>query len=255
MSSVKYIALAPFLKGCPSVRSLGIRPSMGDYTEEERERMRSADRILFPTQRFVLVFKAIGKPTFPSPASYLVRRSRLHQQVFFKVLGIPHGKTRIYYGARQKRRMMEDFHLPVDVLAPEATPASVHRVLDWERARAVAERYNPVIVRQAVPLRDCIRLTSVRFACVWATRGRIQGAQFIPHEFLSTRDPFIATPVSDTETLTRHAGIDDIAVDWGLSDEGWHVLQLARPPLRLGIPGPSLSRHDHIAALIAEGRF
>lgn len=253
MSTTRKIALAPFLSACPHVRTLGIRPGMGDYTEEERECMRLAERIFFPTPRFVSVFKAIGKATFPSPTAYLVRRSRLHQQVLFKVMGVPHGRTRIYFGARQKRKLQEDFRLPVEIMAAAAIPGRAHTVSDWASARALAASYNPVIVRQSAPGRDCIRLTSVQFTCLGAAQGHCVDGGFTPHQPLPLEETCVAKLVTDTEALARRAGIDDIAVDWGLFEDGWHILQLASPPLRIETPGPTISRHEHVAGLIATG--
>lgn len=247
------IALAPFLKGCPPVRTLGIRPAMADYTEEERRLMREADRIFFPSARFVTVLQAIDKPTFPSAASYLYRRSRMHQQTLLKVLRAPHGKTRIYFGARQKERIREEFHLPVEVMAPVTHPGKVHYAEDWLAVMEYAALYNPVIVREARPITDCIQITSVQFACVGAARGvYAQGAVAIIAP-LDAHDPALSCLVSQTEWLTRTAGLDDIALEWGLIDGLWQILQIARPPLHIESPGHTLHRHDYICTLIESG--
>lgn len=249
----RHIALAPFLSACPPVRTLGIRPAMGDYTEEERRLMREADRIFFPSARFITVFQAIDKPTFPSAASYLYRRSRLHQQILLKFLRAPHRRTRIYFGARQKARMLEEFRLPVEVMAPSTHPGRVHLAKDWTSALTHAAMYNPVLVREARPIADCIRLTCVRFTCIGAARGVYANGTVERVAALAPSDPTLSELVSQTERFTLTAGLDDIALDWGLIDGLWLILQIARPPLHIETPGHTLHRHDHICALIEAG--
>ncbi|MHC1745147.1 MAG: hypothetical protein AB9873_19250 [Syntrophobacteraceae bacterium] len=247
------IALAPFLGSCPPVLTLGIRPSMGDYTETERALIRQAARIFFPSARFFTVFQAIDKPTFPSAASYLYRRSRLHQQILFKVLAMPHPKTRIYFGTRQKERIRDEFRLPVEVMAPDLLPGRAHYADDWRRALEYAAWYNPVIVREARTVADCVRLTSVQFTCIGAARGAYAQGGMAPIAPMTLHDPLLSELISETERLALAVGLDDIAIDWGLIDDTWQLLQFARPPLRIDTPGHTLHRHDYICSLIEKG--
>jgi hypothetical protein len=247
------IALAAFLRSCPSVLTLGIRPTMGDYSEEERTLMRQADKVFFPSVRFAPIFQAIEKPTFPTPATYLYRRSRLHQQLLFKYLGIPHGKTRIYFGRRQKDRMRLELRLPVEIMGPQALPGTIRLATDWDGATRYAEAINPAIVREAPSLRGCVRLTFVRFGCIGAQSGALEDGRFTMLEPLALNDPSLSTLIVDSQDVARSAGLDDIAFDWGLADDGWRLLQMACPPLRIETPGHTLCRHDYICELIERG--
>jgi hypothetical protein len=247
------IALGPFLRSCPSVRTLGIRATMGDYTEDERELMRRTEKIFFPSARFVTIFQAIEKPTFPSPPTYLYRRSRLHQQILFKYLGIPHGRTRIYFGRRQKDRMRSELRLPLEIMGPGALTGAVRHATDWAVATRCAAAINPAIVRETPSLQGCMRLTCVQFGCMGAARGTYGDGAITLLEPLALDDPSLSTLIRDTEHIARSAGLDDISFDWGLADGGWQLLQIVRPPLRIETPGHTLCRHDYICELIEKG--
>src|SRR5208337_3134446 len=57
----KLVAIAPFLRSCPQLVTLGIRPSMGDYTTRQRGMLLSASQIFFPTPRFVRILQGREK--------------------------------------------------------------------------------------------------------------------------------------------------------------------------------------------------
>ena len=93
----KLVAIAPFLRSCPHLITLGVRASMGEYTPCQRRMLLSASQILFPTPRFVGILQAAGKKTFPSALAYSVRKSRLIQEVLFQFLKCPHPLTASNY--------------------------------------------------------------------------------------------------------------------------------------------------------------
>ena len=63
MSRIR-VAIGEQLKTCPQVITLGLRPQMADYTEQERRLLRTADMIFYPTDRYVDFFATLGKQTF-----------------------------------------------------------------------------------------------------------------------------------------------------------------------------------------------
>jgi hypothetical protein len=87
------VALAPFLRECAGVITLGIRAAMSDYSQKERDLLLHAERIFFPTPRFSMLFKALEKSTFPSATTYGYQRSRVIQQLLTESLGLAHPRT------------------------------------------------------------------------------------------------------------------------------------------------------------------
>ena len=60
------VALEGHLRMCRNVLTLGVRTNFNDYGEHERELIRSADKIYYPSTFYADLFDAMGKPTFPS---------------------------------------------------------------------------------------------------------------------------------------------------------------------------------------------
>ena len=97
------VAIGEQLKRCPHVITLGVRAQMADYTRGERELLLAAETVFYPTARFVDLFATLGKQTFPSSNCYRLAGNMLKQTALLRLLNVPHPRTRVYYGQKQKR--------------------------------------------------------------------------------------------------------------------------------------------------------
>jgi ribosomal protein S6--L-glutamate ligase len=109
----KPVALGRQLRHCPFVRTLGVRINFQDYTAEEQHRIFAAERIYFPTFLYVEALSAAGKSTFPSVECHRLLGDKIKQTQVFQLAGVPVPRTRIYFGRRQARTILEDFGLPM----------------------------------------------------------------------------------------------------------------------------------------------
>ncbi|MEM5788820.1 MAG: hypothetical protein AAGU11_16030, partial [Syntrophobacteraceae bacterium] len=158
------IAIAPFLKGCPGVVTLGVRASIGDYSLSERKLLASAARVLFPTRRYARLFEAAGKMTFPGSLTYGIRKSRLLEETLLSYSGFPHPVTRFYFG-RRKAAIPEDVRFPLLAMGPlKADPAE--RVESAQRLAELAEQFNPLIIQEYIPFETQVALVFVDYALV-----------------------------------------------------------------------------------------
>ena len=112
LSMKKAIALEARLKRCRNVLTLGARPNFSDYTAEEAELIRKAEKIYYPTTFYADLFDAARIPTFPSYHTYKCVQDKIKQTALFELLEIPHPRTRVLYGKRQKQRIPEYFPFP-----------------------------------------------------------------------------------------------------------------------------------------------
>ncbi len=109
----KAIALEARLKGCQNVMTLGVRPNFSDYNIKEAELIRNAKKIYYPTTFYADLFDAMGKKTFPSYHTYKCVQDKIKQTALFNLLKVPHPKTRVFYGKRQKKTITDHFRFPL----------------------------------------------------------------------------------------------------------------------------------------------
>ena len=254
----KLVAIAPFLRSCPQLVTLGIRPSMGDYTTRQRGMLLSASQIFFPTPRFVRILQAAGKKTFPSAFAYSVQKSRLIQEVSFQFLKCPHPFTRIYYG-RQKSSIVEDFSFQFRAMGPKMV-GFTRLVSNADDLRALSEIYNPLIIQEVLDFAECFRLVFVNYKCAGIIKSVSSGAQSGVDSRAISPNPrlehgiglecFSREIVSCLEKLLRSLQLNDIAAQIGTTRRGWRLIELARPPLSWPTPEGVSNRHRLISRLI-----
>ncbi|MGE5257912.1 MAG: ATP-grasp domain-containing protein [Hyphomicrobiales bacterium] len=119
--SRKVVALEGRLRRCRNVVTLGVRPNFCDYGPEERDMIRTAETVYYPTVFYADLFNAAGKNTFPSYHTYKCVQDKIKQTALFELLGIPHPRTRVFYGNRQKAKICDFFQFPFIAKIPRGS--------------------------------------------------------------------------------------------------------------------------------------
>jgi hypothetical protein len=226
---------------------------MNDYTEDEIAILRNAHRVFFPTIRFVDVFESLGIATFPNSTTYHYQRSRIFQQLLLDYLDWPHPRTRIYFG-NQKRYILEDFQFPLYASGPKISQGSYNLVQNIECLREHAQRYNPIIIQEAVEWTERLRLVYVQYECLGAWHlacGHPEHGVFQPLPLEASHT--VKYIVGLTHRLLQLAQLDDILVEWGNDKGNWKFIQMQSPPSHLKTAKGIIERHDHICNLIQSG--
>lgn len=250
------VALGPFLSHCPSVTTLGIRPTFAEYSTEERALLRSARIVFFPSPRHARVLHAAGIPTFPGLSTYIHRASRLHHLLLIKTTGYPVPRTRFYYGKHRSSAILRDFSLPLLILPPANNPAQ--RVLKIFTPQDFANhclQWNPLIVQESISWEKRLALVCTNFEIVGASCKDGPREHLDPLKISRGEDRRFRDPVRQTRELLEAAGLDDICVEWGFGNNSWHVLALNRPPVRWSAPGGIIHRFALIGDQIASGKL
>ena len=232
------VSLAPFLKNCPDVVTLGIRPSMADYTPGERELLRQSHRIFFPTLRYASLLEAAGLPIFPSASTYRIRRSRLLQCLLASMLDVPQPRFRIAYGLRQKSGTLDEFAFPFGAMGPmnhSGTECVIRDVCEYEK---IAARFNPLIVREIVPWERRAAFICINGQCAGVLEEQ-KVASSLPESLFSLN-----------HRIVEEAHLDDILLEWGFGDGRWQLTGMKPPPLRWPSPSGGIHHYGYICDLI-----
>jgi ribosomal protein S6--L-glutamate ligase len=123
--SRQVLALEARLRSCRNVRTLGVRPNFLDYSLKEAESIRCAPKIYYPTAFYADLFDALGKPTFPSYHTYKCVQDKIKQTALLQIARLPHPRTRVFYGKRQKEKIKGYFCYPF--IAKEARGSAMGR--------------------------------------------------------------------------------------------------------------------------------
>jgi ribosomal protein S6--L-glutamate ligase len=115
------IALEKRLRECPQVITLGVRPNFDDYDDHAQTLIRNASKIYYPSAFYAELLDAMGKATFPSYHTYKFAQDKIKQTALFKLAGIPHPRTRVFYGPRQKSRITHYFEFPFIAKIPRGS--------------------------------------------------------------------------------------------------------------------------------------
>ena len=108
----KVIALEARLRDCKNVITLGVLPNFSDYSTRDAKRIKDAAKIYYPSTFYADLFNSMGKMTFPSYNTYKCVQDKIKQTALFNLLDIPHPKTRVFYGNRQKNAILDYFEFP-----------------------------------------------------------------------------------------------------------------------------------------------
>ena len=250
------VALAPFLRSCTEIVTLGVRATIDDYSAEERNLMRSAARVFFPTPRFAYLFNALQIPTFPGYYTYRLQRFRVLQQLLFACGEIPHPATRIYFGRRQKALISKAFPFPLVAMGPQVTLDKQQLVDNPVALEASCHAYNPIIIQEAVEWQALLRILWVHADCVGALKRDSSQGSDASYEPVPIDHPELGAVIEMMRAFARKANLDDIVVEWGYAGGRWQVLEMGRPPVRWPLPdGKIVNRHHYLCELVKTERI
>ncbi len=115
------IALESRLRNCRNVLTLGVKPNFEDYSPENAELIHRASIIYYPSLFYADLFASMGKKTFPGYHNYMCVQDKIKQTALFKLLKIPHPKTRVFYGRHQQKSITDFFSFPFIAKVPRGS--------------------------------------------------------------------------------------------------------------------------------------
>jgi ribosomal protein S6--L-glutamate ligase len=252
------IALEGRLKGCRNVTTLGVRTNFSDYTPPEQELIRGARKIYYPTTFYAELFDAVGKRTFPSYHTYKCTQDKIKQSALFDLLDIPHPRTRVFYGKRQKKTIRDHFTYPFIAKIPRgsAMGRGVYLIKSDEDLRHYLSESHPAYIQEYIPLDRDIRVVIIGSQLAHAY-WRINP----PHDFRSNvavggrigLDPVPAAARSLALRTATNCGWDDVGIDICECDGRFVVLEANMKYGKEGFRAAGIDYTDLMERLIENG--
>ena len=204
---------------------------MADYTEQERRLLRTADMIFYPTDRYVDFFATLGKQTFPSVNCYRLRGNRLKHTALLRLLNVTHPRTRVYYGHKQKRKILKEFAFPF--VAKKARGAADgkqvflinnRKQLDWYN-----EHFNPALIQEYVVPEKELRVVVLNCQTTFGygrnvIRGDSKDSSI--HQGTWKAGDVDSEGVELARIIARDADLSDVTVNMAFDGSRYWVLEL-----------------------------
>jgi ribosomal protein S6--L-glutamate ligase len=252
------VALERRLRRCPLVQSLGVRPNFYDYNASERALIDGAQKIYYPSRFYAELFDTVGKKTFPSYHTYKYAQDKIKQTALFNLTGIQHPRTHVFYGERQKSRIMEMFNFPF--IAKIARGSALGQGVFLIRSHSDLMRYylmpGPAYIQEYLPIERDIRVVVVGQKAVHAywripARGDHRanlGAGAIV-DISAVPDQAIDLAVE----TARRCRWDDVGIDICRYKERYYVLEGNMKYGTLGFQQAGIDYEQLMADLIRQG--
>ncbi len=224
------IALEGRLRHCRNVSTLGVRTNFGDYSPEERGRILAADTIYYPSTFYADLFNAIGKNTFPSYHTYKCVQDKIKQTALFELLGIPHPRTRVFYGKHRQAeiRAMFDFPFVAKIARGSAMGRGVYLVRTDADLEAYCRIATVAYIQEYLPIDRDMRVVVIGQRIAHAYWRIAAEGEFRSNVALGGRVSLEPVPEA-VRTLALHTacacGWNDVGIDVCRHEGACYVLE------------------------------
>lgn len=228
--SAPLVALEARLRHCEQIVTLGVRPNFSDYTTEQQALIRQADKIYYPSSFYADLLDTLGKKTFPSYQTYKFAQDKIKQTALFQMGGIPHPRTYIFYGSRQKKDILSTFNLPLIAKVPRGS--ALGRGVFLIETQAALDHYcqmdSPAYIQEYLPIDRDIRVIVIGGRAVNAYWRIASPGEYRANVALGGTISFSDIPpkaLALAEDTAKWCGWDDVGIDICFCRGGYYVLE------------------------------
>lgn len=226
----RVVALESRLRNCRNVVTLGVRTNFSEYPPEDQDAIRKAAIIYYPTTFYADLFDSVGKQTFPSYHTYKCVQDKIKQTALFDLLGIPHPRTRVFYGERQKQTIADHFKFPfvAKTARGSARGRGVFMIRDQEALEQYCERHSVAYIQDYLPIDRDMRIVVIGARIVHAYWRLAPDADFRSNVSLGAKICLDAVPEAALQLAARTAracGWNDVGIDVCRHNGEFYVLE------------------------------
>lgn len=255
----KPIVIGARLRRYPQFTTLGPRPNLDDYPPEHLELIRRAEVVYYPTEALAPQLAAMGKRLFPSLACHLLEGDKIKQTTLFKLLGLPHPRTRVFYG-NQRGEILDHFAFPF--VAKKARASSrgrgVHLIENQAQLTAYLAENKVAYIQERLPISRDLRVVVIGFQPVCAYWRLPPPGEWRSNVAQGATVDFTGVPPLAVElavAAAKAADLDEVGLDLAVVDGQPLLLEFN---VKYGRQGPGqmgLDVVDYVAQGILAGRL
>lgn len=254
------IALESRLRACRNVHTLGVKPNFSDYPATHRALIRAAQKVYYPSSFYIDLFDAMGKSTFPSYHNYKCAQDKIKQTALFHLVQIPHPRTRVFYGKRQKSKITTYFSYPFIAKIPRgsAMGRGVFLIRNRRDLQTYCNLTQTAYIQEYLPVDRDVRVTVIGRNAAHAYWRIAAAGEFRSNLALGGRVHLDNVPRAAIELAVetaRRCGFNDVGIDVCFHDDRPYVLEANMKYGRQGFRQAGLDYHRLMEQLIANGQI
>ncbi|OGR36938.1 MAG: alpha-L-glutamate ligase, partial [Desulfobacula sp. RIFOXYB2_FULL_45_6] len=216
--------------------------------------------IYYPTAFYADLFNAMGKSTFPSFHTYKFAMDKIKQTAIFHMLDIPHPKTRVFYGEKQKKTIPDFFNFPF--IAKRARGSAkgkgVYLIKNREALSVYLKDHSPAYIQEYLPgdrdMRIIIIGKKIRLA-FWRIAGSDNFKTNLSQGGAVCFDPLPQEALDLAGMTALKCGWDDVGIDIMIHKGRPYVLEGNMKYGTKGFHTAGIDYKDMLAALIVNGEL
>ena len=200
-----------------------------------------------------------GKRLFPSLACHLLEGDKIKQTTLFKLLGLPHPRTRVFYGS-QRREILDHFAFPFVAKKPRASSRGrgVHLIENQAQLEAYLADNKVAYIQERLHISRDIRVVVIGFKPVCAYWRVPPPGEWRSNVAQGATVDFTGVPPQAVElavAAAKAADLDEVGIDLAMVDDSPLLLEFN---VKYGRQGPrqmGLDVVDYVAQGILAGRL
>ena len=252
------VALGARLKQYPLIQTLGFKPNFQDYSAQEQNLILNSKKIYYPTAFYADLFNAMGKETFPSYHTYKFALDKIKQTAVFNMLDIPHPKTKIFYGKKQKQTILFYFAFPF--IAKKARGSAkgndVYLIQNTEDLFVYLKNKGPAYIQEYFPIDRDMRViiigTKIRLA-YWRIAAKDNFKTNISQGGTICFDPLNQKALDLARMTAQKCGWNDVGIDIIEHENRFYVLEANMKYGTKGFQKAGIDYKKMMTDLIVEG--
>ena len=253
------VAFGSRLKGIRDVLTLGVRPNLEDYDPVEWSYIRNAPVLYYPTALLSQPLLVMGKQLFPGYASCYYAGDKIRQTTLFKLMGISHPRTRLYF-RRHFEDILNDFDLPFIAKVPRGSDSGrgVFLVHTREELNRYLERTPVAYIQEYFHDAVNYRVVLIGYKLVLAYRRRAIAGEFRANVAQGAHIEFDGIPEAVIELAgetARSCQFDDVGIDVLSSGSRYYVLEANFRYGRKGFKAAGMNYKGILEEMLARGEI